>query len=129
MKTYTNDEIVRALECCVECDTFDGECREDCPFKKADDCTFILGRETLDLIKRQQAEIEKQKKKLQEILPIVAELKSEAIKEFAERLKEKASSCVMSCNGQEMPETKSYTINALCIDELVKEMTVGGNAT
>lgn len=53
----------------------------------------------------------------------LVETRAEAIKEFAERLEEKVSSCVMLQNGQEIPETKSYTISALCIDELVKEMT------
>lgn len=80
MKTYTDDEIVRALECCARCD----DCL-DCPYSKQCDGVEHLTN-AIDLIKRQQAEIEKQKKKLQEILPIVAELKTEAIKEFAERL-------------------------------------------
>ena len=93
-----------------------------------------------DIIKWQQEEIERLKTDLEDLITeyeaykeavevALVEARAEAIREFAEKLKEKASSCVMSQNGQEIPETKSYTISALCIDELVKEMTEkeGGN--
>ena len=79
----TEKEVVKALECCTRkygCD--------DCPCRYYDLCMIQINKEALSLIKRQQTEIEKKTKKPQEIMPIVAELKAEAIKEFAERLKE-----------------------------------------
>ena len=51
------------------------------------------------------------------------EIKSEAIKEFAEKFKEKAGSIVTSCQGYEIYETKQYQISAVNFDNLVKEMT------
>lgn len=61
----TDEQIVEALECCVECDTFCDGCREDCPFIDVDNCTFILRREILALIKRQQADKERLEIELQ----------------------------------------------------------------
>ncbi len=131
MARYTDDEIVRALECCINDDC------DRCP-NTFGNCEHNAMRNALDLIKRQQAEIEKLNEvkvfnitvsDTKEIMPILfcheKELKNEAVKEFVKRLKEKASSCVMSYKGQEMPETKSYTISAPCLDELEKEMTEG----
>lgn len=142
MKTYTDDEIVRALECCVECDTFGGECIEDCPFKEVDDCTFVLRRETLDLIKRQQAEIERLQrhnkeygfcnllgnclvysKNLKDYNDMRKGLKSEAIKEFAERLTNRISDSIE--RSIDSPDGNNYFITDVYtnIDNLVKEMT------
>ena len=81
----TDNEIIKAL---CEC-TKHKEC-EACHFM--DECydLDVLHRQALDLINRQKAEIEEKSKKLSEILPIVAEIRNNAVKEFAERLKEKA---------------------------------------
>lgn len=51
--------------------------------------TAIIGicERAVDLINRQKAEIEEKSKRLREVLPIVAELKVVAVKEFAEGLK------------------------------------------
>ena len=102
----TDKEVIKALECCT---TKGAKC-SDCPvFKKVDrsDCKKYF-RGTIDIINRQQAEIERLERE-NEILSInadtafqdglneaqdlyaeqvKAEVKSEAIKEFAERLKE-----------------------------------------
>lgn len=123
----TDEQIVKGLECCVEGDTFCYECGEDCPFIDVDMCTVILRRETLDLIKRQQAEI----KELQEILggtskvqsQTCAVVRAETVREFAKRLTEHSSFCVAKSGGKEMHETKAYTIRAKIIDKLVREMT------
>lgn len=45
------------------------------------------------------------------------------IKEFAERLTEHSNFCVAKSGDKELYETKTYTIRAKIIDELMKEMT------
>lgn len=79
---YTDDEVIRALECCAN--TL--ECR-NCPLFDEDNCTYRNINYVLDLINRQRAEIEI----LNEIVfmdrtEAIKALKAEAIKEFAERL-------------------------------------------
>ena len=49
--------------------------------------------------------------------------KTEAIKKFAEKFREKSGSIVTSCQGYEIYETKQYQISAINFDNLVKEMT------
>lgn len=67
----TDEQIIKALEYCKI-----GEC-DDCPFYGAkEDCEVELPEEALNLINRKKAEIEQE----------IKEIKSEAIKEFAERL-------------------------------------------
>ena len=108
--------------------------------KKLDE-KIIMYKGTIDWqakeINRQKAEIERLKEerdamhrdvitaeeyawKLNEKLKIS---KSEAIKEIAEKFKEKAGSIVTSCQGYEIYETKQYQISAINFDNLVKEMT------
>lgn len=63
------------------------------------------------------AEVEEKSKKLREILPIVAELKTEAIKEFAERVKENRNRIFNTIYSD-------YHFGEI-IDSLVKEITEG----
>lgn len=84
----TDDEVLQALECCGDergnrCDT--------CPQLGMNGCMNLLMQNALDLIKRQQAEIEKlQKEKDSKLVMCIAndkdKIKSEAIKDFSERL-------------------------------------------
>ena len=135
----TPEEIKKALECC----TPTNESCLNCPLINISvpECAGILYKETLDLINRQQAEIETMLKDLQfrtnQVIEQEAEIerltinmnafglgmkqekeradtiRSEAIKEFAERLKEH-----LKGNGGLYCVT---TMNAK-IDILVKEM-------
>ena len=147
--SMTDNEIIKALECCANEDT---DC-EDCPvYKYCDDNAFGMVQNTFDLINRQKAEIEKLErieaigtktietqnaeierlqeeykaqhkefvKKLGDVHSIAKDLdehtakaKSEAIKEFAERLRKKFA------------EPYEYGIGYVIgsIDNLVKEMT------
>ena len=157
---YTNEQIIKALECCKS-----EEGCDKCPLEELGvlKCTVITAEYALKQINRLKAENEKltielkamrgaansykaeverlkeedknQKLVLEEIedfinpLPFETDFakairiaKSEARKEFAERLKEKSSSCVTSTNGREIYETKSYTIMATTIDNLLEEM-------
>ena len=129
----TDEQIIKALECCN-----DGAC-EYCPIG-GDNCIQRSRNEAIKLINHQKAEIERLELALSaqkafnltkpETVEEVAKyysvnkdiIKSEAIKEFAERLKEKASSVVTSCQGYEIYETKQYNISAVDLDNLVKEM-------
>ena len=101
----TDEQIIKALECCAS--TNSSEACRGCPFDKNNICekdSVALQKYALDLINRQKAEIERlQKEKFDSLNSQFAEMyattlkiatknaKSEAIKEFAERLKEKAS--------------------------------------
>ena len=126
---YTDDEIIRALECCVTI----GGC-DNCPFYNNASCGINLRRYARALINRQKAEVKRLEKQNAEMLisetaefhipmeiafrartahPIFREIKAEAIKEFAERLKEKIR--VMD----------RIIIYGEDIDNLVKEMTEG----
>ena len=57
----TDNEIIKALECCIK----GNHCRSDCHYDSEDDscieCTSKLAKASLDLINRQQAEIERLK--------------------------------------------------------------------
>ena len=100
----TDKEIIKALECCANATHKD--CK-NCPLFVVDGCVKTMSTNALDLINRLQAENERLKKE-NEILSInadtafqdglneaqglyaeqvKAEIKSEAIKEFADRLK------------------------------------------
>ena len=81
----TDNEIIKALECC----SING-CK-NCKYKgKAPDCMTVLQKDTIDLINRQKAEILELQKRIinwradMDYRP--DEIKSEAIKEFAEEL-------------------------------------------
>lgn len=122
-RKFTDDEVIKALECCV-C----GCCiAKGCPlFDENDDddigkCTSELSKNALALINRQKAEIERLNgcvKTEEEVRPIakavidagVAIAKAEAYKEFAERLKFRVYNRYFS----------------ILIDNLAKEMTEGG---
>ena len=105
----TDNEIIKALECC---NGWDGRCL-NCPLnREGTNCKEKLNSYALDLINRHKADIERLEKetkdkerayndefclrkewqsKCRELLKEEQITKSEAIKEFAERLKEKAS--------------------------------------
>ena len=95
----TDNEIIKALECCF----IESGCNE-CPCyienPDAKECLETVGILAIDLIKRQQAEIERLENRINEKneeidrisyaladeVKLKAEIKAEAIKEFAERL-------------------------------------------
>lgn len=133
----TDYEIIKALECCA--DNTEGKCRK-CPFHKHKiSCIDGLERNALDLINRQkaeidslEAEIDKQYEQAEaDILGNISDggtschwcidktkqtARAEAIKEFAERLKEFFND--WSENG----ESNTIYVRSL-IDDLVGEMT------
>lgn len=119
----TDNEIIKALERCPQ----HTEC---CYCNSLEECgnKRILTTSVLDLINRQNAEIERlniesetlatQLKGAYEQIHKLNMAKSEAIKEFAERLKEKLQWDV---------EFDNKLVFESDIDSLVKEMTEGNN--
>ena len=57
-KKYTDEEIIKALECCVNGKSIVEVCSR-CPFFLDGNCTDLLKQNALALINRQKAEIEK----------------------------------------------------------------------
>ena len=78
----TDREIIKALECCLK----HYGCM-DCPVRGKDGCMSILYKNSLDIITRQQAEIEKLKDCERILICQLAEERENTVKEFANRLK------------------------------------------
>lgn len=120
----TDEQIIKALECC---EASENKC-DDCPFYGVkEDCEVELPEEALDLIKRQNNLIEqlgndvnRKYNLLCKMEEILRNLKSEAIKEFAERLKRTSI-------GLEIGDDKKFkmtVVSTVAIDNLVKEILV-----
>lgn len=131
---FTDDEIVKALERCKNADCF------GCPFDGEVGCVHKSAQFTLDLIKRQKAEIErligerekilkeckkcgrKTQKVITKLQKKIRQNKNEAIKEFAERLKQYCAP-----GGDFGDPCGVLTVTDRWIDHLVKEMTGENN--
>ena len=121
----TDNEIIKALEGCgrkhnEENDTY---C-EECQFKSYLSCVAFLCDRTIDLINRKDAEIKRLTNSLstfkscyESLTDMYENAKSEAIKEFAEQLKENCYTYSDICGYQ------STVVDVNQIDILVKEMT------
>lgn len=106
----TDNEIIKALEYCST-DVRENTCPK-CAFYKKHRCSTLMLNAVSDLINRQRAEIERLLQKLQQA-------KSEAIKEFAERLKRTSI-------GLEIGDDKKFkmtVVSTVAIDKIAKEMT------
>lgn len=79
----TESEIMKALECHSNDDV---TCAK-CPLEKVIGCTVELNNSALALINRKNAENEKLNFENLQMIASIKNLKSEAIKEFIERLK------------------------------------------
>ena len=148
-RKYTDEEVIKALEFCVSNKyTCDG-----CPCVEGKfECVTNEPKFALDLINRQRAEIESLTqnnistkyptrvlcslgviftKSLEDYDKLIGDISAEAIKEFAERLKEIKIKYALPLLGlQTKTEIESYVDDILLqmrdgIDRLVKEMTEG----
>lgn len=122
----TDKEIIKALECCIK-----KECT-NCPHKKMFCSDTVAMEHALDLTKRQQKEIERLKIENQSLRSAANSYKlhynkarTEAVKEFAERLKNKIK---IECNPYGRPTFDYETSIAIMryIDNFVEGM-VGEN--
>ena len=133
----TDNEIIKALECCCFTDDENNCCT--CPL--SDDsgklCVGVLVKNALDLINRQQETIETLRNCIEQhhiirkdgkspLSLLTEEIKAEAIKEFAERLKEicRKRQYVITEKTNFGVINKQYlqVVDKSDIDNLVKEM-------
>ena len=121
----TDNEIIKALECCTE----DEDCTHCPSIKEMPYCSNDIMVGALNLIKRQQADIERLKNEIQTtkdayiMLQTKNEIiKSKAVKEFEDRLKNKIK---IEYNPYYKPTCDYGTGIEIMryIDNLVKEMT------
>lgn len=141
----TDNEIIKALECCYTYSNCNG-----CPQEGKIKCLELAGRNALDLINRQKAEIERLISRVSvlaeiekdcalkygddiDVSIVKKQIKAEAIKEFADRLITKIVNTPFGVNCTS--ETESYKEGCLhglvakqnsildVIDNLSKEMT------
>ena len=126
----TDNEIIKAMQCVIGNDVSCSECeyQKVLPFPS---CRRMCAKNALDLINRQKAENESLKVdlakcsiRLDNLYKTADEIKSEAIKEFAERLKDEMrleDDCRYDCMNCPY-ECKGYVP---IIDNLVKEYEKG----
>lgn len=121
-------ETIKNFEHCVSVNSCD-----DCHLPLPRFCTTFETKDFLELLKRQERKIEELSCNLvvarnllllkdDALEKIKNYIRAEAIKEFAERLRSTSGSSVAVRNGLEIYSTKSYTINAVKLDNLVREM-------
>ena len=117
----TDNEIIKALECCTD-ESYEN-CNE-CPYSTDTlSCERLkLLEDSLELINRQKAEIERLKKEVSvardayiSIQDRYEHTKAESYKEFAERLNEKAQ--IADCF-----DSYNMVVGTHFIDNLLKEM-------
>ena len=133
MKNLTDEQIIIALKCCIAQENCEEVSCEICPYDKVYDCKEVMLKNVLECINRKNAEIERLTAKIlakdnindynTAQLRIAREelrtAKSEAIKEFVERVKETSI-------GLEIGDDKKFkmtVVSTVAIDNLVKEMT------
>ena len=124
-KEFTDEEITKAVECCSEPCCVCDECPLYCVGVNCS--SFELHRYALDLINRQKSEIERLRgstivNNIMESQRIKREAKAEAVKEFAEKLKEKSFKTIRNY-GLTKDVVEVSTIN-----NLLKEMVGDDNA-
>ena len=137
----TDDEIITALECCNS-----GRLKypcEICPLRM-DDCEYILPKRALDVINQQKAEIERLAARFNDypvktlidnnnmmcskssedydkwFFSVSKDISYQAIKEFADRLKDSADKTRIK--NMETEKVVFY-MDEFKLDNLVKEMT------
>ena len=119
---FTYEQIIKALECCAD---EDASCSE-CPLGKDYDCRQRLSLCALETINRLNEEIERITLEyagfkagvnhFADIGKMYSEIRSEAIREFAERLLDKYDLWTES-------DVTEYQYVAELVNNLVKEMT------
>ena len=125
----TDNEIIKAL---CDCEGVDGiSYCNSCPLYEEDNCVHILSKEAKDLINRQKAENERlQQQGDNKLVMCIAndknKIKSEAIKEIAEQVKDYFREKAIETFGDMADSVEYLTIDTkqteIDIDNIVKEM-------
>lgn len=117
----TDEQIIKALRCCLAKENCEVISCEKCPLERIYECKETMFIETIYLINRQQAEIERLYIEGLQInktfMDFVNKQIAEAIKEFAERLKRH---CYFN------PKDQRNAVAEVVIDYYVKEMVGEG---
>lgn len=130
----TDNEIIEALECCGDPYDICAHCPIPNDIKGDCRCCEYLANNALDLITRQQAEIERLKnenmakeaeyndmlEQRNSVERYLETAKSEAVKEFVDRLKEVSSKFIMCDNGTQI--IQYHQISTRKLDSILKEM-------
>ena len=133
-RKFADEEVIKALECCVKSSHF-GECFDNkCPLVSEHGCK--VGKETLypyalDLINRQIAEIESLEAEnrgfsicLDSAVKTALEIKSKAIKEFDKKFKRASDLICTGSLGSGAADIKNYyRISFDSYEKLIQEMT------
>ena len=135
-KKFTDEEIIKALECCVKGETTHDCLKLECPFSKDLSLCFTCTKMALGLINRQKAEIERLKEcpkcvyeydgEMTEYcvqgpcsnFKTVAQIKAEAYKKFANITKKNVTELWDYDNDTFCPV---YVLDK-SVDNLLKEM-------
>lgn len=126
-----DNEIINGLECCNHEYVWQKECF-DCEYATFEaNCGKEMIKDALDLINRQKAEIEKLKTdfQIEASNKLEKEIKAEAIKEFAERLKNHLRQQPKWCINRDHYRNVGFSYDDVFfgIDHILKEMTEGEN--
>lgn len=123
---FTDEEVIKALHIC---ENYAGCCSEYCPMIKDNDCRQHLMKQAKDLINRQKELLALSEKGLKLGVNISENwerayktAKAEAIKEFAERLKEEMKNLAR----MEYDCTPYFLVSNSFIDHITKELTGEG---
>ena len=133
-KKFTDEQIVKALQ--QHSQDYDAELKhspcDDCPVTRSKGCTCIdvMAKGALDIINRQKAEIERfteenRRMKKYYYTHDYHECHNEAIKEFAERLKETMTTQTTDNINEPCVNIIYYADET--IDEIAKELTEGNH--
>lgn len=110
----TDNEIIKGLECCSRDEKSNKYTCKKCPYVVIEGfCYDKVIRDAIDLINRQQAEIER----LQKQNEYLKSIETDKINEFADRLIYKAGG-IMGDNH----EIESYVVPVTTYNDLLKEM-------
>lgn len=108
---FTDDEIIKALECCGALQTCEG-----CPFYVRNiECAELAPRNTLDLINRQNAEIKKltaeRNEARNDYVSLIVDLKTNGVRDICDICKHKdaESDCCCDCDD-------CYSEKCICRD-------------
>ncbi len=125
----TDNEIIKILE--NEADFDCGICCDNGENCLGEECASLISRAALDLINRQKAEIEKLKTdfQIEASDKLEKEIRAEAIKGFAERLKNHLRQQPKWCINRERHRNVGFSYDEVFwgIDHILKEMTEGEN--